>query len=192
MTFDIASIIRDCQSGRSDSFGLLYDAHVKSIYSFIYQRTWHTETAEDLTSQTFFKAWKSIGQFNSAKANFKTWLYAIARNTVIDHYRAVRNETDLDSVLELADPGDLDLDLDNQELLVKVQGYLSSLETKQRQIILMRLWDGLSYQEIADILEIKAENCKMIFYRAITKLRADLALIAIYLLALITNLYVIN
>lgn len=189
MNLDLDSIIAECQAGQKERFGVLYDLYIKQVYGFIYQKTWHRETAEDLTSQTFVKALKNIGQFNADKASFKTWLYTIARNTVIDHYRISKDEVAIDNVLDLGDDADVKLDLDNRELLAKVRLYLDGIAVRQRQIILMRIWEGLSYQEIAEIVGLQEDNCKMIFHRAMLKLRNDLAVLAIYLL-IIFKLYV--
>ena len=86
---------------KQDDFGKLYDQHVKKIYEFIYFKTHHKETAEDLTSVTFMKALSNIESFDEKKASFKTWLYRIARNTVIDHYRMKRETADLEDAWDL-------------------------------------------------------------------------------------------
>src|SRR6056297_2278284 len=79
--------INNCQQGQLDSFNWLYERYIKKIYNFIYYKTMHQETAEDLTSQTFIKALNKINSFDSEQGTFQAWLYKIARNTVIDHYR---------------------------------------------------------------------------------------------------------
>src|SRR6476619_3250009 len=87
--------------GDTARFADLYDAYVRAIYNFIYYKTHHMETAEDLTSETFFKALKNIHQFDTSRS-FRSWLYTIAHNTVRDHYRAARPTTDIEDVWDLA------------------------------------------------------------------------------------------
>lgn len=188
MNLDLNNAIKQCQSGQVESFGLIYDELVTPIYTFIYHKTWHRETAEDLTSKTFVKALKNIKQFEADKASVKTWLYTIARNTVIDHYRVDKGETVIDEAIEIHNQSDLAVDYDNKQLLEQVSRYLERLEPRQRQIVVMRLWEDLSYQEISEIMGLTADNCKVIFYRSMVKLRSDLAQLASYLLIIISNI----
>ena len=82
-------ILREYQAGNLEHFGEIYDVYIKKIYNFIYYKTHHKETAEDLTSETFRKALSNIKSFDTHRA-FSSWLYRIAQNTVIDHYRTYR------------------------------------------------------------------------------------------------------
>jgi RNA polymerase sigma-70 factor (ECF subfamily) len=182
MDYDEAAIIRNCQSGKSEAFGLIYDHYIRQIYNFIYYKTLHKETAEDLTSLTFMKALKSIGGFRTGQGTFSAWLYMIARNNVKDHYRTAKNDINMDDIYDLADDTDPLVDADNTVTLEKVRSYLAKLEPEQRELVTMRLWDGLAFKEIADALGLSEANSKMIFYRTMTKLREELALIIFCLL----------
>ena len=86
MENDEFAIVQSCQKGSVEDFGRLYDLYIKKIYNFIYYKTHHQETAEDLVSIVFTKALKKINTFDNS-GTFSAWLYRIARNTVIDHYR---------------------------------------------------------------------------------------------------------
>lgn len=168
------TLIQNCQSGDNESFGQLYDLYIKKIYDFIYYKTLHKETAEDLTSKVFLKAWQSISRFNSAGGSFSAWLYQIARNAVIDHYRGQKNNRNIEDVWDLSSDEDLARDLDVKNKLADIEKYLQKLSTEQRDIIIMRVWQELSYQEIAVITGKNAANCKVIFSRAIQKLRQEM------------------
>ena len=80
-------IIIQCKNGNLKNFSLLFDEYKDKIYRFIYFKTQHKETAEDLLSQTFIKALEHINQINIKKGSFKNWIYTIARNNVTDFYR---------------------------------------------------------------------------------------------------------
>jgi RNA polymerase sigma-70 factor (ECF subfamily) len=173
-------IVLSCQSGQLNDFGILYDKYIKKIYDFIYYKTTHKETAEDLTSQTFFKALEKINTFDASKGTFAAWLYRIARNNVIDHYRTKKNDINVEDVWDLAGDEELDRDLDNKEKTEQIKKYISKINIEQREIIMMRVWQEMSYQEIAEITGKSEDVCRMTFSRAIKKLKQDMPL-AIFL-----------
>lgn len=169
---DETAIIRACVKGKTARFGELYDAYVRSIYDFLYYKTHHKETAEDLTAETFFKALNNIGQFDTSRS-FRGWLYAIAHNAVRDHYRSARPTIDIDDVWDLAEDDTMIRDADTKRALAEVQKHLCTLTPTQRDILMLRLWQELSYKEIADIVGKSEANSKMIYSRAIAQLRSS-------------------
>ncbi len=168
-----AQLIKTCQRGQLEDFAQLYDAHSKSIYRFIYYKTHHRETAEDLTSITFMKALNAMESFDGDKASFKTWLYQIARNAVIDHYRAHKVTEDLDDAWDISDKTDIERDADFLLKIEAVQKYMQKLKPDQREVVLLRVWGGHGFKEIAQIMGKSEAACKMLFKRIIEKLRDD-------------------
>ncbi len=173
-------LIKKCQEEDLDNFGLLYDAYIEKIFNFIYYRTSSQEVAEDLTSQTFFKALKNISKFQGQY--FSAWLFRIARNTVIDHYRTSRPVEDIDNFTDLKAFKDLEKETDDKELLSEVKKALEFLKPEQKEIVIMRVWDELSYKEIAEITGKSEANCKMIFSRVVNSLRHKVSFPAILFL----------
>lgn len=165
-------LIYQCRAGDGDSFGLLYDAYIEKIFNFIYHRVGSKEVAEDLTSQTFFKALKKINSFSGEY--FSAWLFRIARNTVIDHYRTARPTENIDDFFNLSIKKDLEKEVDDQKKLEEVKEFLKTLKKEQEEVVLMRVWDGLSYKEIAEVIGKSEANCKMIFSRAVRSLRQEI------------------
>ncbi|MBI4363758.1 MAG: sigma-70 family RNA polymerase sigma factor [Candidatus Doudnabacteria bacterium] len=165
--------IQSCQRGDLQAFGILYDSYVLKIYNFIYYRTHHKETAEDLTSVTFTKALSNINSFNFDAGTFSAWLHRIARNTVIDHYRTFKSTTDILDGFDLAGHANVERDVDTAMKLEKVQDYLSQLPSQQRDIVIMRVWDNLSYREIGAILGKSEASCKVSFSRIMHKLQQE-------------------
>lgn len=180
-------IVFACQSGDRAKFGELYDRYIKKIYDFIYYKTHHKHTAQDLTSQVFIKALDKIDTFNSSEGLFSSWLFRIARNTVIDYYRTKKVGYDIEDAWDLSDGTDIQKDVDMQINFEKINKYLKGLEKDQREIIVMRVWQELSYKEIAEITGRTEAGCKMAFSRAIKKLRQEMPLSLLMLLVL-TNL----
>jgi RNA polymerase sigma-70 factor (ECF subfamily) len=181
-----AEYLNKATSGDASAFAQLYDEYVRKIYRYVYYRTHHQETAEDLTSLIFMKAFEEIRSFKKQKGTFSAWLYRIARNTVIDHYRSVRTTSPLEDVWDaLRDKQDVPRDLDLQTKLAEVEVALASLPSAQREILLLRLWDGYSYAEIAQMTNKSEAACKMGASRALKALRNSLPL-ALFLSLLIS------
>lgn len=166
--------IQSCQNGNLKEFGVLYDMHVKRIHDFIYFKTYHKETAEDLVSKTFMKALENIKKYNAKIGSFSSWLYRIARNTVIDHYRTSKNTVDIEDIWDLASKQDIKSDIEVKEGLVKVKTYLAKLTPENRDIVILRVWQEMSYAEIAEVLGKSEDSCKMMFSRTIAKLKKEM------------------
>lgn len=149
-------------------FAEVYDAYVQKIYAFIYYRVSHREIAEDLTSTTFLKALATFSSFRGG--NMRAWLYRIARNTVTDHYRTHRPNADLETVNEVASSSNPARDAEQSLQLQKIRAELDQLPPDQRDIILLRLWDGLTHAEIAEVLSKSEASVKMTFSRTLRAL----------------------
>lgn len=173
MEKDIVKAIANCQRGRKDDFAVIYDVFVKKIYKFIYYKTGHTEITEDLTAEAFKKALGAIDKFD-IKTNFSAWLYTIARNLVTDYYRRKKDDLNIEDVWGISSGEDLSVDSDNRKKIEEVKKYLSKLSPEHREIVVLRIWEGLSYKEIAEALGKSEESCKMMFSRVIGKLRNEM------------------
>jgi len=184
------TIVRECQKGNLGKFSSLYDLYFKKIYNFIYFKTFHKETAEDLTSQTFFKSLENINKFDESKGTFSSWIYRIARNNVIDFYRQKKEDSGLDDAYGVWDSDDIEGKTEQKLQLAEVKKYLDKLAKNQKEIIIMRLWDQLSYEEISKITGNTEAACKMAFSRAIKKLREEMAYILLYLLFISNFIYI--
>ncbi|MBN2086914.1 sigma-70 family RNA polymerase sigma factor [Candidatus Peregrinibacteria bacterium] len=174
-----AKAIALCQKGDLTAFSTLYDEYIKPIYNFVFYKTHHKETAEDLVSIVFTKSLEKIQTFNSDKASFKTWLYQIARNTITDHFRSNKETADIDDVWGLSTKDDIVTDLDVKMKMEEVKKYLKKLKSSQREVVMLRVWGGHSFQEIAEITGKTEASCKMMFKRTIENLRGDLAVLAL-------------
>jgi RNA polymerase sigma-70 factor (ECF subfamily) len=180
------NLVASAQKGEAEAFGALYDAYADKIYKFIYYKTHHRETAEDLVSLTFTKALEGLAGFSPAKGSFSSWLYKIARNNVIDHYRSFKSEADVDDIWDLTDSTDAPADADTSMRLAEVKKYFKYLSADQREILTLRVWEELSYKEIAEATGKTEQNCKVIFSRALAELRHQLPL-AVYILLLLNK-----
>ncbi len=165
-----------------DDFDALYTEHVDSIYRYLYRRTLVRMTAEDLTSTTFLKALEKLDKFDPSKGSFGGWVMTIAKNVLNDHFRALKPTTDIEDVWDLSSDDDVAGALENREAHAELRKALKHLPADKREIVLLRIWEDLSYAEIAAITGKTEGNCKVIFSRAMKDLRSIVPLSALLLL----------
>lgn len=176
--------INRIEAGDADAFSVLYDLYLDRVYRFVYYRTHHKQTTEDLVSVIFTKAFSKFESFDR-HANFATWLFRIARNTVIDHYRTSKSTTDIEDAFNLTDSTNLTRDFELREKLDQAIKYLSSLPSEQKDLVMMRLWDELSYKEIAEITGKSEANLRVSFSRVISKMQTEMVSLIILFAILI-------
>jgi len=166
------------KSRNKQAFIKAYDLYVDQIYRFIFFKVGHKEEAEDLTSAVFLKAWNYIQNNNLIDyKSFKSLIYKIARNSIIDHYRKGSQHSNItidnpDSKLDLIDEKQ---DIGKQAELASdfaiLETKLSELKDEYREVIVLRFVNELSIAEIAEILDKSRGNVRIIVYRALKALR---------------------
>ncbi len=164
------------QNGDLDAFGDLYERYADKIYSFLFYKTFDKEVAEDLTADTFLKAFKNRQSFHgNTAAEFSSWLYTIAYNNSVDHFRTHKPTDEIDeSAEDLGFTEDTATQIDAKSKLDEILSFLDTLEKDQKDIIIMRLWDDLSYQEIAEITGKTPDNCRKIVSRVLAQIQSNI------------------
>ncbi|MBT3412470.1 MAG: RNA polymerase sigma factor [Candidatus Jacksonbacteria bacterium] len=162
------------QSGDPEAFAQIYDGYIDDIYRFVFYKVSHQHEAEDLSSEVFLKTWAYIKGGNSVK-NVRALLYRIARNLVIDYYRTNKKRTavnyeDLSEILASKDPH-LDEEISFDELRLLLEKGIYSLTEDYRDIILLRYVEGLTIQEISEIMDRTKGACRVLLHRAIKALK---------------------
>jgi RNA polymerase sigma-70 factor (ECF subfamily) len=152
------------------AFAALYRAYVEPVYRFCYHRLNSREAAEDATSEVFMKALASLHTHQSNRS-FRSWLFAIAHNVVVDTYRSGRPANPLNAIPEIVDlaPSPEEWAL-TAAAVQEVRNVLSELPPGQREILELRL-AGLTGAEIADVLGRSSGAVKIAQFRAYTRLR---------------------
>ena len=172
-----ADLIRRTMQGDASAYGDLYDRYIDQIYRYVFARVADRAEAEDMTEEVFLKSWEALIGSQPTITNFQAWLYRIARNLIIDHYRTKKATHSLDQIPVLDDPGPLPerkvLDsLDNDRLVRAIQ----LLDENLQQVIICRFINGLTHAETAQVLETNENNTRIMQYRALKKLRKFLEL----------------
>ena len=177
-------IAASCAGGALHDFDLLYERYARPIYAFASRRLLDRGAAEDVTSVVFLKAIESIRSFNPRKAGFRTWLYQIARNAVIDHVRSQshRATDDIESAWEIPGADRADDRVKAALRDEKLRSALAELSPLQREIVFLRIWEDLSYAEIAALTGKNEGHCKVLFSRTMKELRSALPLLSFLLL----------
>lgn len=172
-----------CQNGDDKALEQLYRRYYQRIYSFVLRYVKEPEKAKDILQETFLRVFNWREKY-APTAKFASWLYRIARNLCIDEKRRYWNRMiDLDSQSRLnedqqgpiemqVEPGfDARERLEQDKKMEKIKQAIYSLSDEQRDVIILNKYQGLSYQEIGEILGISTESVKQRAYRAHLKLR---------------------
>lgn len=161
-----------------EAFGMVYDAYVKQIYRFIYFKVSSAEQAEDLTSETFLKAWQYLKEKREVP-HLQALFYSIARSVVIDYYRRSACErsdvpADDERLSELSEAGSEKLlrDVETKFDMTLVIEKLRGLKDEYREVVIMKYLDELTTGEIAEALGKSASNVRVLLHRA-TKALSD-------------------
>ncbi|MCR4328076.1 MAG: sigma-70 family RNA polymerase sigma factor [Patescibacteria group bacterium] len=171
------TIIKNAVRGEASAFGKLYDFYQPKIYRFVLFKVGHREEAEDLTHEVFLSAWHNIGDYKDFGFPFSSWLYRIARNRIIDHYRTAKPTISIDALdpENFPSPSRDALSLEHKLELDKVRVALKKLKPEYQDIIITRFIEELSIKETAMLLEKTEGAVKLMQHRAIKSLHAILS-----------------
>ncbi len=163
-------------SQASDAFTAAYDEHVWGVYGFFGYRVASREEAEDLTQLTFERALNAWNRFDPERASARTWLLAIARNLLVDHYR--RASADADPIgeqdAELGRLGSTPGPESQLGIEPDLERAMEALSDRERELIAMRFGGELTGPEIAELTGLTLANVQQILSRALRRLRSEL------------------
>jgi len=167
-------LVARASRGDKDAFGDLYERHLDAIFRYIYYRVNHQQDAEDLTEVVFLKAWQSISSCHEKKAAFKSWVYRIAHNSVIDHYRTRKETQPIGEVHHSLIDNDMDLEaiISTEEKASELAQTMSQLSPIHQHVLTLRFINGLSPNETAEVLERSAGAVRVMQHRALKALHA--------------------
>ena len=178
---EAAAALARARQGDSEAFRALVERHSRSVFRLAYRMTGNEQDAEDVVQESFLRAYRQLGRFES-RANFGTWLYRIVANCSVDLMRAKQARHDqtrresLDAVLALPadeEPGPERL-ARSAEIAARVRTALGGLSPLERAAFTLRHYEGRSIDEISRALGLGMSAAKHSVFRAVKKLRIAL------------------
>lgn len=180
MNRDDEQLIADYLDGDDTALSFLVDHYIKDVYRFAYQLTNDSGIAEDVTQESFVKAWKHIRSYRQG-SSFKTWIFTITRNTAVDWLRkqkeirlsSFENVTGQNILLETTKseellPNEL---LEKAENTAYVTSLLEQLDPKYREVLTLRYTSNMTFEEIGEVLRRPLHTIKSQHRRALILLR---------------------
>ena len=160
---------------KKKKFGQLYDKHVDEIYRFVFLKVSTREVAQDITSETFKKGWEAFKDQPNME-NPRAYLYRIARNLVIDHYRTNKHHiTDQEIINELEDhTKNLEDKAAEAKEMAKVKKAMENLKDSYQDIIIYKYLEEMENSEIARIMDKSEGAVRVTAHRAINALEEEI------------------
>lgn len=173
---ELEALVYSAQEGDQNAFAKIYDNFIDQIYRYVYYRV-QSEDAEDIVETVFLKVWENIKQYKPQQKSFSAWVFRIAHNLVIDHYRSAK-----DKIHDELSPDLPDLDRQHHPIKVTQDRFdnvvlkkaMVKLKREYHEIILYKFINELSNSEIAEILGKSEGSLRILQFRALKALRKEL------------------
>ena len=172
---DERDLLRKARKLEEATLGTIFDMYYQPLYRYIYHQVGHTETAEDLVTEVFKRFLEGLSKGRGPKRHLQAWLYQVARNLIADEFRrnAHHNHSQLDD--HLADANE-DIESQTQGAILgqHAKQALKHLTPKQRDVIILKFFEGLENAQIAQIMNLEVGSVKSLQHRGLAALRRHL------------------
>lgn len=161
------------------SANLLIKNYYKEIYLYIYKQAGKEELAKDLTQEVFISMLISISNYDFTRASFRTWLYKIASNKLVDYYRSksYKHSTkiiDLDGI-EIRDSKDIEEEAIQKEHIKEIIEIVNNLTSNYQYIFRLKVFGEMTFKEIGFVLQISESTVKTRYYKIIKSIKQELS-----------------
>lgn len=176
-------LITQYKEGNDEALRLLIERYTSGLYTFVLRAGVARDNAPDVVQDTWIKAWSHLKKFDPEKASFKTWLFKIARNTIVDFFRKKKSIlfSDIDAGDEMFSETIADTGILPEEVLSRfedaqfLEAQLDTLSPQYRLILTLYYQEEMTLAEIATVLKISPNTVKSQHLRAIKMLRKNSA-----------------
>jgi RNA polymerase sigma-70 factor, ECF subfamily len=173
----VRRLVERAQLGNRDALEELYLMHFERIYSYLHLSVGNRHDAEDLTTQTFLRMLEAIGRFRWREVPFSAWLFRIAHNLAMDHFRANRRVQTEEKVPE--PPGSEESSAEDQAMhslgRAGMLELIDSLSAEQKQVLTLKFLYGFANADVATILDKSEGAVKSLQHRALASLQKQVA-----------------
>lgn len=166
------------EKGDREAASELIQRHYKDVYTYVFRQTKNEELSKDLTQDIFIAVLKSIRSFEGSRASFKTWVYKIASNKIIDYYRSKHYKysnlfEEIDNY-DFASKYNLQEEFELKEDAAEVIEIVNELDFNLQQIFRLKVFAGLTFKDIGKLLEISESTAKTRYYSTVKKIQKAL------------------
>lgn len=165
------------KDGDLDKLGLLFERYNQRLYRFFYRMTHRKDVSEDLVQNVFERILKYRKSYTNG-GSFSTWIFQIARNLQIDHYRGSKNKKEIDDYVNWDQLRGDDLQSEepnpNDNELKLLQKALDQLDDIKKQTLVLSRFEGFKYKEIAEIMNCTESAVKVRIFRALNELEVHI------------------
>ncbi|MBP3950961.1 RNA polymerase sigma factor [Bacillus suaedae] len=152
--------------------------YYKEMYGFVYKQTLDEQLSLDITQEIFVNVLKSIVNYDAKKASFRTWLYKVASNRLVDYYRSrsYKDERMVESIdeFEIEDESDFTLSFEYKEEVEQLTDLVNQLDAASQHIMRLKLFGEYTFLEIAQIEGIPESTVKTKYYVALKQIRNEM------------------
>ena len=174
---EIEDLVLASQAGDHDAFSKIYDVFIDKIYRYVYFRV-NADDAEDLVETVFLKVWENLKKYKKKeKTYFSSWIFRIAHNLVVDHYRSYKNIDSLELNIQIPDENRQHNPIKNAQNTFDqdtLRRAIANLKKNYQQILIHKFINELSNKEIADILNKSEGSLRILQFRALKALKKEL------------------
>jgi len=155
------------------AFGELYKLYVEPVFRYLYSRVGNVHEAEDITAQAFLVAFESFDRFREDR-HFASWLFTIARNKAMDHFRQRKNLSSIDEAANIPVENDPLCGVIQLEQMAALSKLIQALPEEDRELLRLRFLAAMSFPEIAHFLHRNEGAVKKSIYRLLARLHSQL------------------
>ena len=174
---DDIQLLKIAQKGDAQAFGEIYERHAQKVFRFLYAHLMHRRDAEDLTEDVFIRVWRALPGYREQGTPFLSFVFRIARNVLIDHYRRERRSMEQassdDVTIRDPEPGPVEMmqsEVQRQELVQALDG----LREDYRLVLVLRFLSDLNPEETARAMGRSTGAVRVLQHRALIALRTNM------------------